>query len=351
VSSQSTIPLFGRAYSLKLLNGSKTLQVTNDKWEPEALRITFEVEQIYRSNAYWATIKIYNLSDGTAQSALSSVTIPPSTNTGTPPIIQGDEVQLSAGYQTGNNASNIIFDGNVFQPMWTKEDVVDYVVQLECYLGFGPFKGQIVSTNFQGGIDQLTVVKRIAQEAGIKYNSAQIDEEVLASVKLPKGGTIFGPPNRFLQQIAAQHQMAFCHLADGSFVMQGPAAFTDNVGKPQYKFSPPIPPGLNVPLDPSVNYTIIGTPQQTEQGVVFRVLMDPRMKVDWPLTVIEIDNSAIRQLAMAYGQAPIAALASDGVYVVIGVRHVGDTRGNDWYTELNCVTPKGVQTAYGVGGK
>jgi len=347
VSSASTIPLFGRAYSLKLLNGQKTLQVSNSSWEPEALRVVFETEAVYRDLAFWATIKIYNLNNDTAQSVLSSITVPPPQNSGTPPIIQGDEVQLSAGYQAGNNASNVIFDGNVFQPKWTKEDVVDYVVQLECVLGLGPLSGQIVSTNYQGGISQLAIVKRIAAQAGIGYNGSQIAEDKLAGIVYPQGGAVFGPPIDFLRNLAAQHQLIFCPMSDGTFVMKDVPAFLESAGTPQFKYSPPIPPDLNIPLDPNVNYTIIGTPQQTEQGVVFRVLMDPRIKIQYPPIAVEIDNSAIRQLSINVGQGYLAPLASDGVYIVIGVRHVGDTRGNDWYTEITGVTPKGIATSMG----
>lgn len=348
MSTASTIPLLGRAYKLQILNGQQTLTVSNSDWIPNDLCITFDVEQRYGATAWWADIGIFNLNTTTAEQLASSTSATPASTTGTQPIQQGDEVQLSAGYQAGGNFGKI-FDGNVFQPRWEKIDVVDYKISLRCVLGLGPLTGKIVATNFTANISQLEVVKRMIANADIKYNGAQISEDLLGSIVYPMGGNIFGPPSKFLKEIAAHNQMLFAALPDGSVVLKSTPDLLAVIAQgAQYTYSPPPPPGFNIPTNAQTQYTILGTPQQTEQGVAFRVLLDPRLKVSWPPIVVKIDNSVVRQLASDGNSSLIAPLATDGTYFVAGVRHVGNTRANEWFTEVTAVTPKGIIAMSGV---
>ena len=49
--------------------------------------------------------------------------------------------------------------------------------------------------------------------------------------------------------------------------------------------------------------------------------------------LIKIDNSRIRVARQQLGQL-YSSLDKDGVYKVLGVSHVGDSRGNDWYSHI-----------------
>jgi hypothetical protein len=75
---------------------------------------------------------------------------------------------------------------------------------------------------------------------------------------------------------------------------------------------------------------LIGVPEQTQEGVTFRTLLDPRIKL---MTMVKIDNSYIRQMRQEIGQYP-ALLDQDGQYQAYKVCHIGDTRGQEWYTEV-----------------
>ena len=85
-------------------------------------------------------------------------------------------------------------------------------------------------------------------------------------------------------------------------------------------------------------------------AVEFTVLLDPRVKVEKPLMTVKIDNSQIRFLKRQIGQ-PIRPLDQDGTYVVAEVRHIGDTRGNPWYTVIKAMKRVGNATAVLPGGK
>ena len=89
---------------------------------------------------------------------------------------------------------------------------------------------------------------------------------------------------------------------------------------------------------------LIGIPEQTQQGIQMRVLLNPFLKIG---QAVKLDNaSAINQLRLGLdvgSQASNPQLASsiktnaDGLYYVMVANHSGDTRGANWYTDLTCL--------------
>ena len=100
---------------------------------------------------------------------------------------------------------------------------------------------------------------------------------------------------------------------------------------------------------------LIGLPEQTNEGIKAKCLLNPLITVGG---LVQIDNDSINQLVkqnpnaapVAYNQYTgiqyLASTASDGLYRVYVAEHSGDTRGQDWYTELTClaVNPQSNQT-------
>jgi hypothetical protein len=81
---------------------------------------------------------------------------------------------------------------------------------------------------------------------------------------------------------------------------------------------------------------LIGTPQQTNQGVNCKCLLNPQIK---SAGRIQIDNASVQQLQINYAVpgSPAnlpAPLTADGVYYVLVVEHSGDNRGQEWYSNL-----------------
>src|ERR1035438_1422534 len=79
--------------------------------------------------------------------------------------------------------------------------------------------------------------------------------------------------------------------------------------------------------------TLIGTPQQTEMGVTFKVLLDSSLTIG---KLVKLDQSAIKLIPVFPGQIP-AVLSQNGLYIVAGLRHYGDSRGDPWYSEVIAV--------------
>lgn len=93
---------------------------------------------------------------------------------------------------------------------------------------------------------------------------------------------------------------------------------------------------------------MVGLPRQTMNGIEVRCLINPKIKVGG---AVKIDNKSIQtaQINLAGITTPDAgnsiftginnlpAIAADGLYKVLVAEHHGDTRGEDWYTELTCL--------------
>ena len=334
--STSSTPYWGQAWELTVTyataGGSQQYAVTSNSWEPGALRMTFDVLQAMNSSPFWyADISIYNLNDQTAQNILLNATW----------------ATLKAGFQTGPNIYSTIWDGPVFQTLFTREAVVDQKTTLHCVAN--PFVMDNITAFATGPFSsQAQLVSKMASQIGLPpLTTGQGTLGTAASTRLnavqyPRGNTVFGKVAKYLQQVA-----------DSNFIQQwqdGQQAYISEVDTgnrtPAYVYSPPFPPGYtgqSLGLPNNTYETIIGTPQQIQQGVIFTVLLDPRLKVQLPPLLVQLVRTQVTQLERTpsvNSELP-TALTSNLLFFVAQVRHTGDTRGNEWQTEVT-----GWSTAY-----
>lgn len=94
------------------------------------------------------------------------------------------------------------------------------------------------------------------------------------------------------------------------------------------------------------NSGLIGTPEQTLNGVEAVCLLNPDIEVG---SVVKIDNARINQLFQQNpkegpipfnqyaGVQNLATVAADGLYRVYVVEHEGDTIAGPWYSRLTCL--------------
>ena len=306
MSINPAFPLYGRKYQLTLKlpdsQGNQTvLDISDSSFEPGALRITFDVTTVAWQTYWSADIVIYNLDEPTGTQILSS---------------QGMEVSLSAGYQ--NSGYGVIWDGYVMQALWDRENVVDFKITLHCMIGFDDLTRNFINRTY-AGISQQQLITRMAKDCfrpiGVQSISTKLDAQVL-----PRGKTVFGNPKKYIDWVAADNNM-MSWLTSKGLNMTTPAAA--------------LPGGTATVYTPATG--LIGTPEQTDQGVMFRVLLDSSIQIKNPLMQVKIDNTIIRQQKRNIGELP-HFLDSDGQYIVTMARYVGDSRGNDWYTEVTGVT-------------
>ena len=81
---------------------------------------------------------------------------------------------------------------------------------------------------------------------------------------------------------------------------------------------------------------LIGSPEQIDFGINFRVLLNPNLIIANPPRWIQLDLSQInvKQQRAIPGQNIVPMMPQDGYFKIGGVRHTGDTRGDTWYTDV-----------------
>lgn len=296
-------PLFGRRWDIQILtnpdagNQQTVLRIANDTFDQESPRCIFDVQQIGYQAFWYGDLTIYNLNAEAEQVVLR----------------ESQQVVVSAGYQKGNFGQ--IFKGWVFQPLWERENVVDYKITLHCLLGRPELTNNFVSFTHERFATQFDLIAKIAASARSPINIAALAQS-MQQKQLPRGKVIFGNPGKYFNEAARDNNLQW-------FV--GPKGLT-------------LANMLEVSGTPQITYTpttgLIGTPQQTQDGVSFKVLLDPRLQIMYPPMQVKIDQSAIRQIKRNIGDNVLTVLDRDGIYLIGGVRHIGDTRGQEWYTEV-----------------
>jgi hypothetical protein len=67
-------------------------------------------------------------------------------------IRQYDELTIQAGYEDGfDEVRNLIYRGHVFQPIWSRENMVDSTTELRCMTGILQYSGGFVSFSHAPG--------------------------------------------------------------------------------------------------------------------------------------------------------------------------------------------------------
>lgn len=326
----STINWWGRAYELTVYttqdgSGTAAAVLSCNAWEPEALRITFDINETAVQSPWWfGEICVYNMNDSSIQSAL----------------FNAQWVTLKAGYQSvavqnesGQSPLGIIWSGCVMQVLYERESVIDNKITFHCLATNTKLSRGL---NFSMGplATQAQVVSRMVGAVPTDVVITPMPEE-LANNQYVRARTLFGITDKYFAQISLGNDMTWFRTTKGVQIGQLISAsqtpdLVYSVPPPQ---SPPLPANWNNPTS-TTTYTILGSPQQTDSGVIFRVLLDPRLIVKLPALLVRIDNTVIRQMKANIPQAPLIPLDVDNSYVVGSVRHRGDSRGNDWYSEV-----------------
>lgn len=311
-----SVSYFGRAWKIKVTpQTGEEWTVSNSDWDTEALRVTFDIEQ-HCVTAYWsAEVVIYNFLP-----ALVGV------------IQKGDLVTVIAGYQAPG--SGLIFSGKVFQPLWEREGETDYKLTLHCLIGLFEDQNGYSTVSIAGGTSQSDAVRQVAASSSVKILVEYLDP-ILDTVKPPKGRAFAGYASRFFCEVAASNHMQYWMGWNGINISSlAPQGDTPNI-----VYAPPFSPTSQSKTvsgaDPGfTKYTLIGTPQQTELGISCKVLLDSDLRLG---CLMKLDMALLRLIPQQVGAYPLV-LDKDGIYIVAGIRHIGDTRGRPWYSEITAVT-------------
>ncbi len=273
------------------------------------LRIRFTVRQAMVGTPGHADIIVTNLSDETANLIQKEFT----------------KVVLDAGYE-GNMAT--IFEGEIVQKRKGRENPTDTYLSILAKEGQKAYSHAVISKTLAAGHtfkDQVDACLEALKPFGIV--AGYIAD--LGGFKMPRGRALFGMVREQLRDIAK--------ATDTSWRIQG--------GKLNIVKNKGTLPGSAIVLNSQTG--MVGMPTQTMEGIEVKCLLNPEIK---PGCRLQIDEASIQRQQMSIATAAqgqnflVPDIASDGFYKVIAVNNSGDTRGNDWYSDIVCLSASGGYT-------
>lgn len=273
------------------------------------LRIKFSAKSSNTPTPNMADIKVYNLSEETALQIKKEF----------------KRVILQAGYE-GNYG--VIFQGNIKQVIIGRESGQDTFINIIAGDGDRAYNHAIVRTTLASGStiqDQITATLQPMSEKGVTAGNLGVK----STVKLPRAKVMYGAAKEYLSDIAA--------TTDQQWAIQDE----------KINFTPTktyLPGEIVLVTDET---GMIGAPQQTNEGVNVKMLLNPRIipggRIHLDNENIQLQKLNLEQIALAKGDVQAInnlfppRLNSNGYYYNLVLEHTGDTRGIEWYTSVVCL--------------
>lgn len=276
-----------------------------DALDLSALRFAFAVRRGDIQTPNSADIRVYNVTDETAQAIAKEFT----------------RVVLQAGYE-GN--FGIIFDGQIKQVRRGRESGTDTYVDITAADGDSAYNFAASAISLAAGSTPNDHVAAVLQDmARFAISRGYVPD--MPGNPLPRGKVIYGMSRDELRKIAKNTQTQWS-IQDGKLVLV-----------PETGYLPGDVPVLTAATG------LVGLPEQTQNGIRLKILLNPNIKIG---QAVKLDNESIQRFRfnLSLGQAAENLRAeqsnrinADGLYYVMIADHQGDTRGNVWHSELTCL--------------
>ena len=304
------------------------LIVATDGSNTEALdlsdfRVTFHISQAMVGKPCTADIKVYNVS----QETVDKIEVPTNAAVGHKRL----KVIIEAGYQEDHS---MIFEGDLWWKSTGRESSTDTYMQLVAATGDRAHQYAVVNASIPKGATQAQVFDAVAQTMKDKGVSVTKRPDFMEG-QLPRGKVMYCMGSSAMQGLASTNGFEWGYGAGGIVTVRKDQT---------YKRSEDV-----IILNAMTG--LIGRPTVTVDGVEATCLLQPRIDLG---SLVQIDNNAIQTGGsydtsykadiMANSAVTGAMLSADGLYRVLGREHIGDTRGNDWYTKIICAGVNAAQT-------
>lgn len=268
------------------------------------MHIRFKVRQIDVSTPNTADIRVYNLSETTAQRIRKEY----------------QQVSLQAGYENGNYG--VIFSGTIKQVRFGKENNTDTFLDILAADGDKAYNFAVVNKSLAAGSSLADRAKAVG-EATAPMGTKMGDTSGLVGGTLPRGRVLFGLAREQMDDISETGNVSWS-IQNGQVVMVSDTGYL---------------PGEVVVLNSQTG--MIGIPEATNDGIQISCLMNPLLKIG---TRVQINNKDINQTQVNSQGFPqytnityIAQTSADGIYRALVIDHEGDTRGNPWFSVATCL--------------
>jgi hypothetical protein len=271
------------------------------------LRFKFDIRRGDLETPNSADIRVYNVSDQTSKSVEN---------------VEFSRVVIQAGYE-GNYG--VIFDGQIKQVRRGRESQVDTYLDITAADGDSVYNFSMTALSLaaenSSPVDSVSAVIKGMAEFGVERG--YIPD--LPGDPPTRGKVLFGMSRDEMRKLARNTQTSWS-IQDGKVVMIPLTAYV---------------PG-EIPVL-SAETGVIGMPEQTSNGINLRLLLNPNIKIG---QCVKLNNSSIQKMKFGINLSQTKTnllteqsnkINKEELYYVMIAEHVGDTRGNEWYTELNCL--------------
>lgn len=266
-----------------------------------SLRIQFKIKKSDAQTPNTAEIRVYNLAPNTAKQIREEF----------------KTVVLQAGYESNYG---VIFHGNIKQVRLGRENGTDSYIDIAAGDGDDAYNYAVVNATLAAGAKQSDQINAAAGAMSSRGVSKGYIGET-GGAALPRGKVMYGNARDYLRQ-SAQASETTWSVQDG---------------KLQVVPLTSVLPNQAVLLTSKTG--LVGTPEQTNDGIKAKCLLNPMLKIGVRVKINE-ENVALAKLPDSSKDATAnkpADISKDGIYRLLVVEHSGDTRGNDWYSELVCL--------------
>lgn len=297
--------LFGRRFSLILSTpaGGPGLELSE-------LHFTFSVEQSDSETPNSARFRVYNLSPATQKRAMSF-----------------NRVVLNAGYEGAAAPYGKIFDGDIKQFGTGRSSATEDFLDIFAADGDTFYNYTVLNSSLEAGLTPRQQLDKIMTDIGAP--PVQVGQDGLIGGTLVRGKVMFGMFKDEMRRIAESQNNG-----------RGPAGWSMQDGRVQILQVDDYLPGEAVELNALTG--MIGVPEQTQEGIKVRSLLNPRIRCGG---LMKINNRDINQITQTDPNIPVpynqytaiqllAKTDADGIYRVYVAEHEGDSRGNPWYTNI-----------------
>lgn len=289
---------FGRAYNLAVANNSNALDLTS-------LHFKFTVKSSDMETPNTCIVRAYNASPSTVDRLKSK---------------EFTQLMLQAGYQNNVNFG-IIFKGDIQRVKSGREKNTDSFVEIMAGDGDLLYNFGLVNTNMGPGSNPQTRVSAIVANLGAQLDPNAMETLAAFGGILPRGVVLFGLGRTLLREMANNAGARWS-------IQQGVITFIKNTG---------YLPGEAVVLNSQSG--LVGTPEATDVGINARMLLNAKLRIGG---LVQINQALINQNLVnkvGYGNVGYypAQTTNDGFYRVLYIEHAGDTRANEWYSDIICL--------------
>jgi hypothetical protein len=265
-----------------------------------ATHFRFNIRQWDLQTPNSASFRVYNLAAQTVNQIQNEFT----------------RLTLQVGYQGGDFGT--IFDGTIVQAKRGNETAADSYLDIVAADGDEATNFAVVNTAVAAGSDYAARASALVAAMGLQDGY----KPTFPAGTLPRGRTYYGMAKDHMRDVALGTDTKWS-------VQNGLVQFVPLGG---------YLPGEAVVLTSSSG--LIGFPEQTQDGIRVRCLIDPKIKVGCR---VKIDNKSIQRatLNLSIGgsatNAFLPSIADDGFYRVLVNELEGDIRGEAWYNNLICI--------------